>query len=195
MPIRSVKQEIRVLGVDDASHMGKDGEVLLVGTVFRAGSYLDGVLSEWIAKDGDDATEKIIRLFKKSGHKDQIRVIMLNGITFGGFNVADITEIHERTGAPVLVVIRDRPDPASIKKALEKFPDRGTKWALHEKAGEVKALNLPRGKIYFQTSGITDAQAELIIKKTCTHSKYPEPLRIAHIIGAGVLLGRSKRGR
>ncbi len=195
MEIRTVKEEIRILGIDDAPHSKKDPQVLLVGTVFRAGSYLDGVISEFISTDGDDATEKIINLFNKTGHKNQIRIIMLNGITFGGFNVADIHAINERTKTPVIVVIREKPDFDSIKKALKNFLDGDEKWKLHQKAGEVKSMQLPSGRIYFQTAGIKEEQAREIISKTCTHSKYPEPLRIAHIIGAGVLLGRSRKGR
>ena len=196
MAIRSVKEEIRILGVDDAARTAKDERVLLVGTVFRAGSYLDGVLSEHITADGDDSTEKIIDLFAKTGNKDQIRVIMLNGITFGGFNVADIRQISERTKTPVIAVMRDKPDPDSIKRALEHFPDGEKRWKLHQKAGGVSSVRLLSGKtVYFQSAGLPEPQAALIIKKTCTHSKYPEPLRIAHIIGAGILLGRSKKGK
>jgi endonuclease V-like protein UPF0215 family len=195
MVIRKVKEEIRILGIDDAPHKKDDKEALIVGVVFRAGSYLDGVLSEWIEKDGKDSSEKIIRMFNKTGHRDQIRVIMLNGITFGGFNVADIQEINKKTKTPVIVVIRDEPDFDAIKKALSNVQDNKIKFELHEKAGEVKTMKVKSGKVYFQHAGIDEKQTKEIIKKTCTHSQYPEPLRIAHIIGAGVLLGRSRRGR
>ena len=55
---RIIKQEIRILGVDDSpfpSHTTE--EVMLVGTVFRAGNWLDGVLSTYIHGDGTDGTE------------------------------------------------------------------------------------------------------------------------------------------
>jgi endonuclease V-like protein UPF0215 family len=195
MVIRKVKEEIRILGIDDAPHEKNDKKVLLVGTVFRAGSYLDGIISEWINKDGKDSTEKIIRMFKKTGHKDQIRILMLNGVTFGGFNVADIKKINKQTKTPVIVVIRDEPNFDAIKKALRRVEDSERKWKLHEKAGEIKSIKIKSGKVYFQHVGINEFQAREIIKKTCTHSNYPEPLRIAHIIGAGIVLGRSRRGK
>ncbi len=63
---RIIKQEIRILGVDDSpfpSHTTE--EVMLVGTVFRAGNWLDGVLSTYIHGDGTDGTEKITEMVKK----------------------------------------------------------------------------------------------------------------------------------
>ena len=195
MAIRRVKEEIRILGIDDAPHKKDDEKTLLVGTVFRAGSYLDGVISEIIERDGNDSTEKIIQMFEKTGHKDQIRVIMLNGITFAGFNVADIQEISKRTKTPVIVVIREKPDFDAIHKALMKVGESEEKWELHRKAGEVKSIGINSGRVYFQHVGIEESQAREIISKTCTHSTYPEPLRISHIIGAGIKLGRSRKGK
>ena len=54
---RSIKQEIRILGVDDSPFPAHTKEeVMLVGTVFRAGNWLDGVLSTFVEGDGMDAT-------------------------------------------------------------------------------------------------------------------------------------------
>jgi len=64
---RIIKKEIRILGVDDSpfpSHTNE--EVMLVGTVFRAGNWLDGVLSTYIHVDGTDGTEKITEMVKNS---------------------------------------------------------------------------------------------------------------------------------
>ena len=105
-----IKREIRILGWDDAPfEKGSSGKVMLVGTVFRGGSSLDGVLRTEIKIDGLDATEKIISAVQKTKHKD-LRVIMLGGITFGGFNFVDIKELRKKTGLPVLVVIRKKTD-------------------------------------------------------------------------------------
>ena len=104
---RSVKREIRVLGVDDGVFVPqKRGKALIVGVVYRGGLWLDGVMHTEIEVDGLDATEKIASMIKSSPHYAQLRVIMLNGLTFAGFNIVDIKRLYGETGLPVIVVSR-----------------------------------------------------------------------------------------
>jgi endonuclease V-like protein UPF0215 family len=189
---RIIKQEIRILGVDDSpfpSHT--TDEVMLVGTVFRAGSWLDGVLSTYIHGDGTDATEKISEMVKNSRNLDQLGVIMLDGITFGGFNIVNIRQIFESTGIPVIVIMRKFPNFERIKKALKKFDDWEDRWANVIEAGEVYSVDRPE-PIYIQIHGIEREDAEDIVRLSTTRSSIPEPLRVAHIIAAGIVTGESK---
>ena len=41
-------------------------------------------------------------MIKNSRHHNQLRVIMLDGITYGGFNVVDIEEPTEKQGFRLL---------------------------------------------------------------------------------------------
>ena len=189
---RIIKQEIRILGVDDSpfpSHT--TDEVMLVGTVFRAGSLLDGVLSTYIHGDGTDATEKISEMVKNSRNLDQLGVIMLDGITFGGFNIVNIRQISESTGIPVIVIMRKFPNFERIKKALKRFDDWEDRWANVIEAGEVYSVDRPE-PIYIQIHGIEREDAEDIVRLSTTRSSIPEPLRVAHIIAAGIVTGESK---
>jgi len=188
---RIIKNEIRILGVDDSpfpSHTKE--ELLLVGTVFRGGSWLDGVLSTYIHGDGTDATEKIIDMVINSRNLGQLGVIMLDGITFGGFNLVNIRQIFEATGIPVIVIMRRIPNFNRIKKALERFEDFEDKWANILEAGQVYKVN--NNSIYMQIYGIKREDAEDIVKLSTTRSTIPEPLRVAHIIAAGIITGESK---
>jgi endonuclease V-like protein UPF0215 family len=55
-----IKEEIRVLGIDDGPfEFGEGRKALLVGTVFRGGIFLEGVLASHVDVDGEDATEEI----------------------------------------------------------------------------------------------------------------------------------------
>src|SRR5665648_351090 len=111
-----IKNEIRVLGIDDSSL--EHDPVLIVGVVFRGGQWLDGVLRSEIRRDGLDATKTIIELVNNTRHFSQIRVIMLDGVTYAGFNVVDIQQVVTETTKPVIVVMRHIPDFDEIKKAL-----------------------------------------------------------------------------
>ncbi|MHA1253954.1 MAG: endonuclease dU [Candidatus Helarchaeota archaeon] len=92
------------------------------------------VVQTKIEVDGFDATEKIGKMIINSNHYGQIRVIMLYGITFGGFNVCDTDELSKLTNRPIIVIIEHKPDLNSIKKALMKNQfNWEKKWAIFEK--------------------------------------------------------------
>lgn len=189
---RSIKQEIRILGVDDSpfpTHTKE--EVMLVGTVFRAGNWLDGVLSTFVDGDGVDATQKISEMVLNSRNMGQLGVIMLDGITFAGFNVVNIRELYEATGIPVIVIMRKCPNFEGIKKALKRFPDWKDRWANVLEAGEVHRVDSDES-IYMQIQGIKIEDALEIVKLSTTRSAIPEPIRVAHIIAAGIVTGESR---
>jgi len=189
---RIIKQEIRILGIDDSpfpSHTTDD--VMLVGTIFRAGNWLDGVLSTYIRGDGTDATEKIVSMVQNSRNLGQLGVIMLDGITFGGFNLVNIREIFEATKVPVIVVMRKIPNFEGIKKALKNFQNWENRWENVVEAGKVYKVDNPE-PIYIQINGIEIEDAVEIVKLSTTRSAIPEPLRVAHIIAAGIIKGESK---
>jgi len=185
----SVKPEIRVLGVDDGKFVPHTNtQVLVVGIVFRGGYWLDGLLRTTISVDGIDATDKIASMITSSSHCKQLQVIMLNGITFAGFNVVDIKMLNKATGIPVVTVTREKPDLARIHDALENLPAGELRWRIINEAGAPSELETrdAGAKIYVQTAGIHKDDAQRIIRFTSTRSSIPEPLRVAHIIASGL---------
>lgn len=183
-----VKKEIRVLGIDDSPFdKFKYKKVLLVGVVMRGGLYVDGVLSTRVSVDGNDSTKNILRMINKCKFKPQLQCIFLNGIAVGGFNIIDIAELNKKTKIPVIVVIRKNPNIEKIKKTLIKIKQEN-KIKLIEKAGKVIQIN----KIFIQLAGINLKNAREILDVVCTRSLIPEPLRLAHLIAAGIVVGGSK---
>ena len=183
-----LKPEIRILGIDDAPfNKFKKGKVLVIGTIFRGGSLLDGIISTKVTIDGNDSTKKLISMINKTKFKPQLRCIILDGIAVGGFNIIDIEELNKKTSIPVIVVVRHEPDLEKIKSTLIKL-NKKDKISLLEKAGKVRKIN----SIYAQLKGIDLETAKEILKLTCTRSNLPEPVRIAHLIASGVVTGESK---
>jgi endonuclease V-like protein UPF0215 family len=186
---RVVKPEIRVLGVDDGKFVPHvKGQVLVVGVVFRGGYWLDGIMHSKIVVDGFDATEKIADMITSSSHCKQLRVVMLNGITFAGFNVVDINALSTATNLPVITVTRDKPDMAEIHEALKNLPESERRWKMILDAGEPFELSTrnEQEKIYIQTVGVSMGDAEKIVRLTSTRSSIPEPLRVAHLIASEI---------
>lgn len=192
---RNIKPEIRILGVDDAPFVPHSKEqVMLIGTLFRAGNWLDGVLRTYITVDGTDATTSLITMVNGSRHLEQLGVMMLDGITFGGFNVVNIRKIFQETGVPVIVIMRKYPDLPRIKKALKNFNDWEERWNNILEAGNIYKVHKLHNQesIYMQLCGITEEDAREIVTLSATRSAIPEPIRAAHIIAAGVTTGESK---
>ena len=184
-----IKPEIRVLGVDDGvftPHV--ESLVPVVGVVFRGGYWLDGVMHTEILVDGFDATERISAMVTGSPHYKQLRVIMLNGITFAGFNVVDIKALNATTDLPVIAVTREKPDLPLIRRALEHLPRSEERWKAVLNAGELSKVSTRKEgeKVYLHTAGISVLDAEKIVRLTSTRSNLPEALRVAHLIASGI---------
>ena len=185
---RTIKPEIRVLGVDDGPFTPHRGHALVVGVVFRGGYWLDGVLSTKIRVDGFDVTEKVAAMIVGSSHYRQVRVVMLDGLTFGGFNVVDIKRLNGLTGLPVIVVTRDKPDLRQIHAALKNLPRSAERWRAVKEAGRVLQVQTgSRGeRVYMEVCGVLESDARTILRLTSTRSSVPEALRAAHLIASGV---------
>lgn len=188
---RRIKNEIRIIGWDDGPFQFKrKGKVILIGVVYRGANFLDGLLKTEIDIDGTDATEKISSAIAKSKFKD-LRVIMLDGITFAGFNTVDIKELYERTKLPVIVVLRKKPDFEKFKSALKNMENAERRLKAVEHAGEIFWIGIDGKRICFQCFGLRKQEAEEIIKLATKHGLVPEPLRVAHIIATGIVFGES----
>ena len=186
---RVIKPEIRVLGVDDGGFVPHVKRLVpVIGVVFRGGYWLEGVMSTEIEVDGFDATEKITLMVTSSPHCKQLRVIMLNGITFAGFNVVDVQALNALTGLPVIAVTREKPDLALIRKALENLPLGEERWKLIQKAGEICEVSAGRGKqrVFVHVAGVSVDDAIRIVGLTSTRSNVPEALRVAHLVASGI---------
>jgi endonuclease V-like protein UPF0215 family len=178
-----------VVGFDDAPFARTHrGDVPVIGAVF-SGQRLDGVLSCKVRRDGANATRAIAECVRRSRFYPQLHVVLLQGIAFAGFNVVDIHGLHTQLRRPVLVVARKKPDLDSIRNALLANVRGGArKWELIERAGPME----PMHGLQVQRAGISAADARTLLDGLIIHSAVPEPLRAAHVIAAGSVLGESR---
>jgi endonuclease V-like protein UPF0215 family len=193
--IRKVKPEIRVIGFDDGtfslSFKLERRKTVLFGVVMKGSREVVGAVSRWITVDGTDATEKLIDAVNRSRFRD-LRVILLKGITYGGFNVVDLEKLHRETGLPVIVVVRKRPDLNAMELALRKhFPDWRERVELLRKAPPL--FEMIPGKLYLQALGVSRDVALEVVRVTTKTGLIPEPLRLAHIMASAFMTGESTR--
>jgi len=187
---RSIKPEIRVLGIDDCQFVPHTkGTVDIVGVIYRGGYWFEGVMRTIITIDGLDATGKIAEMIESSPYYRELRVVVLDGVTFAGFNVVDISMLSRRIDLPIMSVVREKPDLEEIRRALKNLPDFEKRWQAIRNAGVLFEVEPRNGEnpIYIQTAGILREDAKKIIRKTSTQSNVPEALRVAHIIASGLV--------
>lgn len=186
---RVVKPEIRIVGIDDGFFLPHtSGKCEVVGVVFRGGYWFDGVMHTWVEIDGMDATENIGDMIRKSPHFGQLRVIMLDGVTFAGFNVVDTLKLFEMTGLPVIAITREMPDSRSIQKALKNLTFGASRLKAMRNLNSIVKVFTRKGEraIFMQVTGFELDLAKNIVQNTSTRSNIPEPLRVAHLIASGL---------
>ncbi|MBW2991107.1 DUF99 family protein [Candidatus Woesearchaeota archaeon] len=187
-----MKKELRVVGIEDAPFDKFDPlqkYVRIVATLYRGGDFMDGLLSCYVEKDGEDATLKIIEMINDCKFKPQIQAIFLKGIAVAGFNVINPQVLHKETKIPVIIVIRDYPDYKKIYAALDSIGMQKKKDIIKKMPKPVKIKD-----IYVQHVGINLEDTKELLRITCTRSNVPEAIRVAHLIASGISDGQS-RGR
>ncbi len=179
-------KSVRVIGIDD-SPFSKNfpGKVLVVGVAMRE-NLIEGILSTYVEIDGVDATEKIIKMVRSSKFGPQSKILMINGIALAGFNIIDLEKLSKF--APTIIISRKKANYKKIKAALKNFEDGDERFQKILSAGEQHRC----GKVYFQTK-MDPSIACKYIKEYTINSNVPEPIRIAHMIGSGVILGESRQ--
>ncbi len=180
-------KRIRTLGIDDSPFVpGSRRDVLVVGAVYSVAAF-EGLLSTRVRQDGRNATARLTQMVAGSKFQPQLHMVMLDGITFGGFNVVDLPLLAGNLGLPCVAVMRRRPDLAAIQQALQNLPGSRARWRLVQRAGPLHRA----GPLWFQVAGAATEAAARVIAASVHHGKLPECLRAAHLIGSGVVTGES----
>ncbi len=189
-----MKQQMRVLGIDDSPFKFGGGKSLVIGAVVRTPNYLEGVMRAVVTIDGTDASDAVIGMVSKSRYKDQIRAVIFDGIALAGFNVLDLEKVHSSLKVPVIAVTRDEPDFESMKAALAKhFPDWRERYALLTRI-ELKKIRTEHSPVFASGLGLSWPEFEELVAISTVRGVVPEPVRIAHLIAAAMAKGES-RGR
>ena len=188
----TLKNGVRSIGIDDGpfnSREKRKSDVLVVGAVYRGGTWFDGLLTTKIRRDGWNATTNLIQMLKGSKFLPQLRYAILDGIALGGFNIIDLDRFHLETGLKILVTVRKRPNLEAMKNAISHLGSPRKRMALLRTAGDI----IPIDNLYCNLKGMDIEEAKALLRLTCTRSHLPEPVRVAHLIAGGVKRGQSGR--
>ena len=191
--MRSLKEllrldkQIRVAGFDDAPFKRERGSAVNIAGVICSNTRFEGLLWGEVSKDGNDATEALSTLLRQSKFYDQIHVVLTDGIAVGGFNIIDLPALADSLQRPCIAVMRKQPNMAAIDKALKNFSDYTTRKKIMLQAGEIYRHN----HFYYQLAHCHRETAAQVLERVTDRGYVPEALRLAHLIGAGVMTGQS----
>ena len=96
-PMRAIKEEIRILGLDTCNHG------LSVGVVARGGLYMDGVIS--FPTNPKNAIRERARRIVGSAYFPELRAVMLHGSDYE----RDSRPLERITGRPTISISKNEP--------------------------------------------------------------------------------------
>jgi endonuclease V-like protein UPF0215 family len=178
---------LRAIGFDDAPFPRASRGPVSVAGVVCAGTRFEGLVWGRVRRDGWNATEVLVDLLARSKFLPQLHLVLLDGIAFGGFNVVDLPGLSAALSLPCLAVMRRPPDLAAVEAALRHLPRAGARLALLRRAGPIQRA----GGFVFQVQGAEPADAAAALARLTDRGAVPEPLRLAHLVGAAVQTGES----
>ncbi len=186
-----MKSQIRVLGIDDSPFDFGDKKTSVIGVVMRIPSYIEAVLKTDVEVDGFDACTKLAEMINSSRYKEQLRLIMLDGVALGGFNVVDIYELYESVNLPIVTITRAKPNFIGMESALkEHFDDWSERYKVISK-GDLVKIETKHKPLYAKFVGIDLKEVKRIIDLATVRGAIPEAIRVAHLVASGIAKGES----
>ncbi len=182
-------RRLRAVGFDDAPFEKRPGAPVSISGIVCAGPRFEGMIWGGATVDGADATDALAGMLLGSKFHPQVHLVLLDGITLGGFNVVDLPALAERLDRPCVAVMRRRPDLPAIERAVSRLPDAEWRLALIRKAGPI----VEDGGFVFQVQGAPPDAVAAALACLTDRGGVPEPLRLAHLIGSAVVTGQSGR--
>jgi endonuclease V-like protein UPF0215 family len=186
-----MKSQIRILGIDDSPFSFDDGTTSAIGVVMRVPSYIEAVMRCEVEVDGSDANKQLAAMINSSRYKEQLKLVMLDGVALGGFNIVDIGRLFREIGVPIVTVTREEPDLVGMESALkEHFEDWRERLDVI-RFGELHRIETDHKPLFVKFIGLDLEDLKEIIELSIVRGALPEALRVAHLIATGFVHGES----
>lgn len=166
------------------SYKGGRGSTYVVGVEVRNGFYPLKIAWSLVRVDMNTTTQIISEISKTMNGS----IILLDGITYAGFDVINPLYLYTSTGKGVITVIQYPLNLERIESALRRhFQDWRERYSIiKEVYTRANLLETPWRAIRLFTCGVSFNDAARILNSTCIYSPIPEPLRLAHKVASGI---------
>ena len=190
-----LNRTIRVIGFDDApftrrtARSARSPHPVAVAGVVCATTRFEGMLWGQVQADGWDSTEVLSAMLLRSKFLPQLHLVLLDGISMGGFNIIDLPQLATAIDRPCVAVMRRMPNLKAIEQALQQLTEPDKRLALIRRAGQIHAAP----PFYFQVCGSDPIVIARVLQRVSDRGHVPEALRVAHLITSAVMKGESGR--
>ncbi len=178
-----------VLGIDDAPfHKDQSQDVPIVGVMMEASTLVEGIAIGSFPVDGEGATDYLAQWITGLRWHLTLQAVVLGGITFAGLGIIDLENLAQHLALPVITVTRHNPVQSRLRHALA-VAGFHSRLSLLERIPPAHQLE---PGLYAAIAGAELTYAAQIIRATLNKARFPEPLRLAHLIGTALVSGQSK---
>ena len=184
---------LEVVGIDDGffpPHFKGRGLRTVIAAVYCVDTFPIDVRISTVTVDFDDVDTIIVNLI--NSFKRDVTLILLDGVTYAGFNVVNPYKVHNSLGIPIIVIFKHELRLEDIKSALiNHFTDWSRRFNIINKVYSSSIEVVTKWKpIRVFSLGIPIQRAIDIVMNLQVTSSIPEPLRLADVVASG--LTRSK---
>src|SRR2546428_4143232 len=134
-------------------------------------------------------------MVRRSRYRAGLAAILIDGTAVGGFNVIDIDAVRAAVDRPVVTVTRKKPNLGSIETALRRRFDDWQERLATIRPHEIEAIRTGHGSVWGTYVGASRTEGPEALSLTTVPRGLPEPLRVAHLIAAGLRPGDYPRPR
>ncbi len=177
------------LGIDDAPFdKAQPAPVPLVAVMTEGPDQVEAVMVGAFPVDGAHVTEYLLEWLGRSTALPGIQAVLLGGITIAGLALVDVSALARGLDRPVLIATRRDTARSDVATALRTA-------GLDDRLGIFKRAppaRLAAPGLHIACAGIDWHRGAELARQSVRKGRFPEPLRLAHMIGQAMVLGRSK---
>jgi endonuclease V-like protein UPF0215 family len=185
MPLHLNKPALRALGIAESFEHSRPRSIL-AGVVMRADLRVDGLALASATVGGDDATDAVLRIFKRLDRED-VNALLRSGVAVSWFNIIDLHQIFDSLSIPLICLTYEE-SPGLEQYIREYFPCPETKLELYHRLGTREAVMLKTGyEVFIRALGMSLAEARILLNKFTFDGRVPEPVRLARMASRAAL--------
>jgi len=180
---------LRVVGIDEGyfppEFKRKRLQTILVAVLCDWTIPVDVKISRVIV-DYDNVNERILKLLSR--FKVRPNILILDGVTYAGFNVVNPKLLNAKLGMPVITVFKHDLNMERIRVALRKhFNDWAYRFdVIHSTYTNSHLIHTPWRPLRISAYGMDRSAVVNLIIGLQKISPIPEPLRLADVIASGL---------
>ncbi len=180
------KRGIRALGIAE-SFKKEAKDSILAGVIMRSDLVIDGIMVRKVTLRGDDATDVILDLYNSFSRND-INLIIIDGLIISMYNIIDIDLLYESIRRPIIAITFNESKGLN-EYIIRSFPESYEKKLIaYHKLGYRESILLKSGYlVYIRSRGLDTDDSKRVIDRFLLQGSIPEPIRVAKLVSRAYL--------